>query len=80
MSGDEHRPLLNNDCALQRGVGVSIVVVKAARADRRQIASLACLTGLEEPNLIDGGAVRVFGMGIRGHVVDARVVVHERHA
>ncbi len=51
--------LVNRDRALQRGVAFPDVVVEAARADGRQIAGLACLTWLKEPNLVDLRAVRV---------------------
>ena len=53
------------------------MIVKAAGLRRHEIARLATVILVQHANRIDLRAVGVIGMRIGGHVVLARIVVHE---
>ena len=56
------------------------MVVEAAGADGIEVTRLAALTGREDADLINLGALVVVRMRIGRHEVRARVVVDEQHA
>ena len=54
------------------------MIVKAAGSGRHQIPGFATLSGRQYPE-IDIGALVVFRVRVRLHVMRSRVVVHEQH-
>lgn len=72
--------LSDDDAPLQGGVARVRVIVEPARSDGDEVAALTALTRPQEPDRVQGGAVRVFGVRIGRHLVLLVVTVHEQHA
>src|SRR5262249_40067681 len=70
--------LLDRDRPLERLVRIAIVIVIPARAGDDEIPRLLALARAEKTDLVDFGAVGVFGMRVAVHLVGLRVFVQER--
>ena len=70
----------DDDPACQQPIVRILVIVKAARTNGDEISGLPHLSRLQEPDLIDLGTEIVVRVGIRRHVMPARIVVDEEDA